>query len=260
MPKGTCTIEGCERPLKGRGFCNTHLERLRKHGTTDLIVRSPQSCGVPGCERPFHAKGYCSAHIGRLERYGDLRIDVPVGGVSWQERFWAKVNKEGALSEYRPDLGPCWEWLAVLSEPKPMGYGRFFFGKVSRPAHQLAYELLIGPIPEGLELDHLCRVRHCVNPAHLEPVTQGENIRRGWQARAELGLRVPRDHKAYKAEWQRKKALDPEWRARRAAKAAVYERNRRATDSKWRERKNAENRARYKRRKDRDQSIGDSAR
>lgn len=47
-----------------------------------------------------------------------------------------------------------------------------------QPAHRVAYELFVGPIPEGLTLDHLCRVRHCVNPLHLEPVTRGENTRR----------------------------------------------------------------------------------
>jgi hypothetical protein len=52
-------------------------------------------------------------------------------------------------------------------------------------AHRFAYELLVGPIPEDLELDHLCRVRHCVNPAHLEPVTHLENILRGMRAAAQ---------------------------------------------------------------------------
>jgi hypothetical protein len=52
-------------------------------------------------------------------------------------------------------------------------------GQRVRGAHVFAYVLLVGPIPEGLHLDHLCRVRRCVNPAHLEPVTPGENVRRG---------------------------------------------------------------------------------
>lgn len=86
------------------------------------------------------------------------------------ERFWARVDKSG----------DCWLWTGSRSGN---GYGRLWLNKHMIYAHRFAYELLVGPIPEGLQIDHLCRVRHCVNPAHLEPVTQGVNIRRGrnWQ-------------------------------------------------------------------------------
>lgn len=73
----------------------------------------------------------------------------------------------------------CWEWQATVS---PYGYGKFGV-KDSRwrmvPAHRFSYELFVGPIPEGLHLDHLCRNRVCVRPNHLEPVTCKENIHRG---------------------------------------------------------------------------------
>ena len=59
------------------------------------------------------------------------------------------------------------------------GYGKFFLAGAARRAHRVAYEHYIGPIPDGLGIDHLCRVRGCVNPAHLEPVTHAENVRRG---------------------------------------------------------------------------------
>ena len=67
----------------------------------------------------------------------------------------------------------CWEWEGNRYS---QGYGRVT-GAVR--AHTYSYELLVGPVPEGLELDHLCRVRHCVRPDHLEAVTSAENIRRG---------------------------------------------------------------------------------
>jgi len=71
----------------------------------------------------------------------------------------------------------CWEW--TKSKFSSTGYGRISVRVKSRCAHVISYKLFIGEIPKGLELDHLCRVRHCVNPAHLEPVTRKENMIRG---------------------------------------------------------------------------------
>lgn len=74
------------------------------------------------------------------------------------------------------DEDGCWRWTG---ETTTDGYGRLYAGDGPRPmAHRFVYEALIGPIPSGLELDHLCRVRNCVNPLHLEPVTQRENTLR----------------------------------------------------------------------------------
>lgn len=102
---------------------------------------------------------------------------------SLEQRFWSKV-------EFTDE---CWLWTGA---PTRWGYGQFSVGtykkqKMVRP-HRLAYELLVGPIPEGLSLDHVCHNRDtecvggtqcihrlCVNPDHLEPVTRGENVRRG---------------------------------------------------------------------------------
>lgn len=74
-------------------------------------------------------------------------------------------------------LGPCWPWQGYINDD---GYGQVktktHRGKL---AHRVSYESLIGPIPDRLTLDHLCRNRACVNPWHCEPVTRGENSRRG---------------------------------------------------------------------------------
>lgn len=70
----------------------------------------------------------------------------------------------------------CWIWTGYKQKS---GYGQITVNRKSYKAHRLVYSLLVGEIPDGKQLDHLCRVRNCVNPDHLEPVTQAENIRRG---------------------------------------------------------------------------------
>ena len=71
-------------------------------------------------------------------------------------------------------ISGCWLWVGHVSV---MGYARY--GSRKRYAHRLIYEALVGPIPAGMELDHLCRAHRCVNPSHLEVVTHRENILRG---------------------------------------------------------------------------------
>lgn len=146
-------------------------------------------CSIDDCEKPVNSRGWCKMHYRRWQRHGSPNVTLnPTMGWSVESRFWAKVNKCGAVSEYRPDLGRCWLWTASLNA---YGYGQFSpaHGKPVR-SHRLSYELIVGPIPEELTLDHLCRVRHCVNPAHLEPVTMGVNILRGDTISARYALRT----------------------------------------------------------------------
>jgi hypothetical protein len=94
---------------------------------------------------------------------------VEFGDPKLPHRFWGKTVVNPATG--------CWVWTGSV---RRRGYGRVRVnGGKQLPTHRVAYEALVGPIPAGMQLDHLCRVPGCVNPAHLEPVSQAENVRRG---------------------------------------------------------------------------------
>lgn len=95
----------------------------------------------------------------------------------WQIRIWDRVSVPS-------DQSQCWTWQGHLDQG---GYGRLTMDgghrALKRRAHRCMYELLVGPIPDGLQLDHLCSNPSCVNPTHLEPVTNRENTIRSFERR-----------------------------------------------------------------------------
>lgn len=97
-----------------------------------------------------------------------------MGGV---QELMDSATEERFHDKYIVDVSTgCWLWCGRVGQN---GYAEFNLGGGKKLAHRVFYEHAIGRVPEGLELDHLCRVRHCVNPHHLEPVTHAENVRRG---------------------------------------------------------------------------------
>lgn len=137
-------------------------------GLEARVATTQSICSIDGCVKPVSARGWCSMHWNRWRRHGTTEWTRASYPTPFEERFWAKVY-------FPPCEDDCWTWTGSLNR----GYGIFNSRQAHLLAHRVAYTLLIGPVPEGLELDHLCRNRACLNPAHLEPVTHQENMRRG---------------------------------------------------------------------------------
>lgn len=180
MGNRTCSVDGCERPATKRGWCDSHYSAWRRKGTpTSPRKNAKKPCSIDGCDRPTFGYGWCATHYMRWKKYGDTSFVKVIKGDTVR-RFWSNVNQDGPVPVYAPHLGPCWLWRG---RPEANGYGVLKVDGKSRKAHRYSYELLVGPIPEGLEIDHLCRVKNCVRYTHLEAVPPLENQRRAAEAR-----------------------------------------------------------------------------
>jgi hypothetical protein len=161
MADRTCSIDGCDRKAYARGWCNTHYSAWWHRGDAGA-TRKVNRCSVEGCERAYYGNGFCGMHRQRWLKSGDPLIVSQIRGDD-HRRLMSKVTVV-------PETG-CW----VVDLWKGARYGRVVYKGRKWLAHRAFYDLLVGPIPEGLTLDHLCRNTPCVNPEHLEPVTQREN-------------------------------------------------------------------------------------
>jgi hypothetical protein len=134
------------------------------------------------------------------------------------DNFFSFIDQHGPVPAHKPELGPCWLWMG---QHHKQGYGMFSKRIEGRKnsktylAHRVAYERLIGPIPEGLVLDHLCRNTGCANPYHTEPVPQIVNILRGegYAAKCARKTHCKRGHSLIVCPWNNvKRRYCPECR------------------------------------------------
>lgn len=157
-------------------------------------------CKLVACNRASKQRGYCGLHYQRLRSAGKL---YAAPKPTRAQVLWSKINLDGPYPDASDVLvtAPntrCWVWTGSRSNGR---YGSFRLGTKTVQAHRAAYILLVGQLSDDLVLDHLCRNNVCVNPTHLEPVTQSENTLRGklghghraqWEQRyretGELGL------------------------------------------------------------------------
>lgn len=134
-------------------------------------------CKHPGCERKHSCKGYCAIHYARWSRGANMDAPVRKYAATEPERFWEKVRKDG----------PCWTWTGAVRN----GYGVFRSQGAARLAHRVAWAWERGPIPDGMEVDHTCFNRSCVNVAHLrllDHTSNGQN-RAGANSGSRSGVR-----------------------------------------------------------------------
>lgn len=147
------------------------------HRAVYLARGGCRDCGEP---RAPHSKQLCQRHLDiHLSRW---RAKRNLGRKEW---LIAQADKSIARLFRKIVKGECWEWLGHLGTG---GYGRARVpGRLNYKAleyvHRIVYELLVGPIPVGMELDHLCMNRRCCKPEHLEIVTRAENMRRATEMR-----------------------------------------------------------------------------
>lgn len=181
MAEATCVIDGCDKPVfvKMRGWCAAHYAKWRTYGDPEArrygLPRRP--CVIAGCDNlgtQSRGHGYCEKHYRRHQRHGSPHVTSRI--VADDVARFESYLRLGAVPAHAVHLGPCWLWTGALTKD---GYAVMQVQDLpTASGHRWSYRHHVGPLLDGLELDHLCRVRRCVNPWHLEQVPHVVNIGR----------------------------------------------------------------------------------
>jgi len=159
----TCSVDGCAAQSVHIGYCSAHYYRMRRTGLPDL---------QPRALIPRRKAQLCGCGCGA---FAPVTRNIPKRYI-----FGHQLRGRSKPNPYTIDSNGCHVWNHCLNE---WGYGETNVNGVQTRAHVAAYVAKYGPVPDGMILDHLCRVRKCVNPDHLEPVTHAVNTQRGLNAK-----------------------------------------------------------------------------
>ncbi|UIU47076.1 HNH endonuclease [Microcystis phage MinS1] len=179
MADRTCSVSDCNGKFLARGWCAKHYARWKRTGDplTPGYGQPIQPCSIAGCDRAGtgpRGLGWCQTHYRRYQRHGSPYVASRIVGnnVARFESYLAL----GATPIHAPELGACWLWTGASTKD---GYGVMEVQDLpTASAHRWSYRHHVGPLLDGLELDHLCRIRNCVNPWHLDQVPHVINIER----------------------------------------------------------------------------------
>lgn len=176
-----CSIDGCDKPMRARRWCNMHYSRWRTYGDPEHVTRPHRLngaiCELDGCGTPAISKGLCKLHYirqwktGTTELTGNRTTDP-------EDRFRLDVDTSG----------DCHVWTGAKM---PSGYGGLRVNGKVVYAHRYAWERTNGPIPDEKMIDHACHNRACVNIAHLRLATAEQNAwnKRGASSNSRTGVR-----------------------------------------------------------------------
>lgn len=187
MRNATCSVDGCERQVKARGYCNPHYIRHKRYGdplagTKPRNRKPPAECIIDGCEKESRESGLCASHARRGQPDGTLRESMrgkvrpskpraPQPIADRRSRFESKVERSG---------GMCWNWTGAANSS---GYGLFAWdatreGLSVTGAHRAALRLEGVEIADDMTVDHICFNTRCVKPSHLRVMSRSDNARR----------------------------------------------------------------------------------
>lgn len=162
-----CSVSSCARKHKAHGYCSLHYRRVQNNGVASR-PRDGGVCAVETCDRRCTRHLYCDKHYYRFRRHGDplmFSARHAIKDTTKKEAFWAAIiiNSEN----------DCLEWAGAKTS---WGYGRLSYKSKHYAAHRFAFELYVGPIPDGMFVCHHCDNPGCCNPNHLFLGTPKDNM------------------------------------------------------------------------------------